>query len=249
MDGYMDGCMYGWVDVWTSMCMGGCMYEWMYRWMGRQVYGWIGVTVWVDRCIDGWVYRWTGVCMYVCTCVYVQTIGWMGAQIGQVGVWMGVWTDPWVYGWVGVSMGDRWVYDCMYQWIGVGMYIWVGVYEYMDGQVYGWMVGWLNEWIDGQMNRSVDGQLKIRTEPIIYFVDIEICLFSLFTVFSRKPKLLTIFSGLIVQQCPGNQYLWEKVSTLSKRKSEYTVANDNFDVKWMIEEENKRHEKVKRRVV
>ena len=46
---------------------------------------------------------------------------------------MGVWTDPWVYGWVGVSMGDRWVYDCMYQWIGVGMYIWVGVYEYMDG--------------------------------------------------------------------------------------------------------------------
>ena len=53
--------------------------------------------------------------------------------------WMGVWMDGCMDGSMGVWMGDRWVYDCKYQWIGVGMYIWVGVF--------GWVGVWMDEWL------------------------------------------------------------------------------------------------------
>ena len=52
----------------------------------------------MDRCIDGRVYVW--VCVYMC----------------MYGLWNG-----WVY-----RLG-RWVYDCKYQWIGVGMCVCIGV--------------------------------------------------------------------------------------------------------------------------
>ena len=79
---------------------------WEYGW----VHVWVDVQmdgqvgVWMDRCIDGRVYVW--VCVYMC----------------MYGLWNG-----WVY-----RLG-RWVYDCKYQWIGVGMCVCIGVS--INGQV------------------------------------------------------------------------------------------------------------------